>query len=383
MWLPRRPRIMYVLLGAAAALTILLIGSFPAGCTASQNDSKHASRLAATFMLTQSDQALIRHGRGAEEEVTLPAGLSGREAGLAVAVDAQRIALMVDGSLVVIPKAGQPRSVEVGVDCGSPVSGGDRIAVLCDSAAQDRTATVRVYTTDLAAITTLNVHRRQERDSTTGNNLGDDSLFSLLAAGPTHFWMQYADQTGFARGGSRLIAKYDWDGRLTASTRLDGGVYDNGQLSSDGRYLAMFAGGSSGACYTERNLRVVDLDHMSSVDTAPDVPDAAIAMASDAGSVYFSGSALRWRGQVLMAEGTTASYQSQDGNCAADIPRWQRTLDIASNHLVDEQLSAPPSSRSFIGPSCGDTVDRSDQGLVFGDQRVLYEPPLPDDCEDE
>jgi len=197
---------------------------------------------------------------------------------------------------------------------------------------------------------------------------------TFVAAGDKALWIAYPGIKSGARGGTRLIVQHDLTGRAVASAPIDGVLFDQ-VLSPDGRYLATSAGGSSGACHTVSNLRVVDLVEMTLLNTAPDTPAEALADSTAEGDVYFTSSQLRWTGPgSLVAYGTTAHHS---GNCDEHPRTWQRSFDVSKAGVTDRETPAPESGvLGWLGPDCDDVIASSSADL-----RVLKGVPLPERCQ--
>ncbi|MDI9627146.1 MAG: hypothetical protein QM286_01140, partial [Acidobacteriota bacterium] len=285
-----------------------------------------------------------------------------------------------DGSVKSIPFAG----------AGDVVPAGDRILVSLKSAQPGHDyLEIVVFDTSLRERDRVEIRKLQERETRTPANLIPEGI-SLVAAGKDAFWAGYRAADGVLRGGPWWLVKHDYDGEILASVQLDGRVYES-VLSPDGRYLAMFAGGSGGACHTTRNLRVLDLDQMTLIDTAPDVPPQALTRSAQAQTTYFSGRVLRWVDeQTLIAEGVAAD--SRTGDCEQGLGAWRRTLNVNEPGLLDEPLiESLRDETAWIGPDCDDviTIAPDWSGLIIsqgGDTavvpkaRLVYRAAIPPSC---
>lgn len=280
----------------------------------------HAVRPVAEFVLVQRDADLVIVAGSSSITVAgvLAADVYVAEA---IAVDAEHVALLAGNQLLIVDQAGAVVSAELDSDCSGLVSDGERIAVLCDPSERDRIVTVQVFSADAKKVSEMTIQLRQERNSFYTGYSSDFSVY-LVAAGPSHFWLEYTDRLGFARGGSRLLARHNWDGTLDSATRLDGAVYDTA-ISADGRYAAFLVGGSGGACHTDAHLRVVDLAATRQLDTAPDTPSDAWIRGGTADAVYLTGQYLRWRGDTIHVWGTTADHGI--GGCDVELRYWHRS----------------------------------------------------------
>lgn len=313
--------------------------------------SAPAVRPVAEFMLVRRDADLIIVAGGSQTTLAgvLPPDTFDIDA---AAVDAGHVAVRVDNQLLIIDRVGSVASAELDSSCSGLVSDGDRIAVLCDPSRRDRIVTVQVFSVDAYKAGEVPVHLRQERNSSF-NGFSSEFSIDIVAAGPSHFWLEYTDRLGFTRGGSRLLARHNWDGTPDAATRLDGAVYDT-EISADGRFAAFLVGGSGGACHTDAHLRVVDLAATRQLDTSPETPPEARARGMVASAVYLTGQHLRWYGDTIHLWGTTADHES--GGCDTDLRYWHRSYAVGSGILIDTELSALPEQAAFAGPGCEDVL---------------------------
>lgn len=196
---------------AALFLAMLMM----VGCTSPDTPSEYASRPVTDFIVltSRSPSELSIQAGGRRISVDLPASWNDGAQWKSIApIDADRIAILADARLHILTREASWKEVPVGESCSSAVSDGRRIAVLC-AESRGRSVVVHLFDDALREIDNVRIHRLEERSSPDDGGLADvDSGAMLLASGRSYVWIGYQDRHGFARGGSRLIAKHRWAG---------------------------------------------------------------------------------------------------------------------------------------------------------------------------
>ncbi len=334
----------------------------------------------------ESDAIVIRSGTS---EVVVETDLGDTVGSPVVPLPNQRFAVVGEGKLAALGADGLGSVVPLDKVCGDLTPAGERILLMCaGSELRGSEFQVRVFDSALRETDRLDLTRVHERVGEKATD-GNESPPAILAAGAEAIWIVYVDRKGWGRGGSRMIAKHDYAGRVLSTLHVDGVIYETA-LSPDGRYLAMFAGGSSGAMDTVSNLRVVDLGLMTVLNAAPDTPGAAMRDSRSTEDVYFTGAELRWvDSETLIATGSTEHH----ADTGADRPRrwWERHFDVRQVGLTDRSIPEPTTEgeTGWVGPGCDGTVETVDGGLRLrhGDEsrllasaQLLYGAPKPKEC---
>lgn len=385
------------------ALLVLLAGcqqSVPPPAVDTQNQRALAPATLPYSISKESGALVVRRGAA---EVVVEADLGDSDWQQIVPLPDERFAVLAGRKLGAFDADGMGPIVPLDADCGSLTPAGQRILLLCPgSDVQGSEFRIRIFDLALHEVDSLDLNRVHERTGA-GMLVGNEGAPDLVAVGADAMWIGYPDRNGWGRGGSRLVAKHDYQGRVLATLHVDGAIYDKAQ-SPDGRYLAMFAGGSSGAMDTVANLRVIDLGLMTVLNTAPDTPAAAMSDSRSDDDVYFTGSyftgnGLRWIDEhVVVATGSTEHH----ADIGTDRPQlwWERRFDVGAVGVTDRPIPEPPddSEQGWVGPGCDDiieTVDRDNGGvptrdglrLRQGDQTrmlttasLLYAAPKPKEC---
>lgn len=375
--------------GAVAPLLLALSacqGTTPSGSAADPGGQRAVSASLPYSVTAESGAPVIRRESTAvviEADLGVFRGLRR----LAPMADG-RFALLGEGGFAVVDAEGRAVTAEA-PGCEGVAATPSRVLLLCGGAQLGgRAYTIRLFDPQARAQGEFELSKIFERVGPEPIERYDEAP-QIVAVGDAVVWIAYPDREGFARGGSRLVAKHDLTGRLLASVRVDGAIYDSAP-SPGGRYLALLAGGSGGACHTQSNLRVVDLDSMRSVNTAPDTPLAALAEAQDGYDVYFTGAGLRWASPtVVEALGTTAHHSAAE--CDAGLQTWRRVLDVQEPGVADEPVAhVDPDTSGWVGPACDDVLFADDQGLVLRtggretvlpDAQLLYAAEPPERCQ--
>lgn len=375
--------------GSGLALLVLLAGCqqpAPESLVDPRNQRATAPATLPYSITSESDALMVRRGASAlpiEADLDVPA------AHQIVPVPGERFAVLTDGKLAVLDSQGAGPIVAIDPGCDSPTNAGERILVICPgSDIQGSEFRVGIFDLALNEVDRLELNRVHERAGVKPLD-SNEGPPSVLAAGPEVVWIAYSDRKGWGRGGSRLIAKHDYRGRVLATLRVDGVIYGAAQ-SPDGRYLAMFAGGSNGAMDTVANLRVIDLGSMTTLNTAPDAPAAAMRDSHAPDDIYFTGSELHWiDSEHLIAIGGT-EHHAQLGT---DRPRlwWERRFDVGGLGVTDRAIPEPngDGEQGWLGPGCDDVIEpdtdglrirQGDQSRTLPDAQLLYAAPKPQEC---
>lgn len=175
----------------------------------------------------------------------------------------------------------------------------------------------------------------------------------LVAATPDAIYVTYASRHGGARQGPSVLAKYARDGRRLDHMIIDGLVFDV-VASPDRRYVALAAGGSSGACHTTADVRVVDLVALQQLQTEPDVPGES----RGGSSTWFLTQDLSWGDDGLLTAIGERHDLGPDQDCDESPQLWARTYDPTTQEFVDDELDAVHDLR-VIGPSCDEQIGYS------------------------
>ena len=321
---------------------------------------QYAFNMSLPFSVTwESERLVIRDG---DEVLVVDADIGEVETGWHVEakpLTRDSFAFATSTHLSVVSRDGSVKSIPLATN--SVVAAGDRILVGLESVQPGSDyLEIGVFDSSLRERDRFEIRKLQERETSTPANLLPDSIM-LVAGGKDAFWVGYRTAVGVNRGGPWWLVKHDYGGEILASVQLDGLAYES-VLSPDGRYLAVFACGSSGACYTVRNLRVVDLDRMTLLETAPDVPAQSLARSADAQAPHFNGRVLRWVDErTLIAEGIAADGRT--GDCDQGLGAWRRTFSVDEPGLIDEPLDESlRDSRAWIGPGCDDVITSTSDG---------------------
>lgn len=291
-----------------------------------------------------------------------------------VALPGDRFALLTATQLAVIDAHANTLTTEA-EGCLDVTASRTQLFVLCPGSKLGGSSSqrVRLFDFDLKPAGEIDLRLVSERAevSSVRSDAGDPTF---VGAGDKALWIAYPGSKGGHRWGTRLIVQHDLTGRAVASAPVDGVLY-NQVLSPDGRYLAASVGGSSGACHTVSNLRVVDLVKMTLLNTAPDTPAEALVDSAAEGDVYFTSSELRWTGPgSLVAYGSTAHHDA--AKCDEHPRNWQRSFDVSKAGVTDREGPAPESGvLGWLGPDCDDVIASSSADL-----RVLKGVPLPERC---
>ncbi len=366
---------------------VLLAGcqSQSSGTAVKDAGGQRAFNASLPFSVTWESEQLVIRGSGTPIEVEADLGdipVGGPDV---TPVDPETFVATTDTHLTLVKKNGSAKTIPLLAT--TVTSTGDRILVGSDGdQLGDDDLDIRVFDKSLKEQDHFTIHKLQEREAVTPANLLPEGI-RLISAGKNAFWVGYRDAQGYYRGGSWMLAKHDFSGRRLGTVRLDGLVYQHA-TSPDGRYLALFAGGSGGACFTYASLRVVDLEQMTLLNTAPDVPPAAQTTAGSA-PPYFSGRSLRWVDEsTLLADGIVGGSM---GDCDQGLGAWRRTFTVGQTPaVVDEPLDeAIRDERGWIGPNCGDVIapqdgalviTQNDQSTVVPDARLIYRATIPENC---
>lgn len=380
------------------ALLVLLAGCqqpAPEALVDPRNQRASAPATLPYSITRESDALVVRRGGSG---LPIEADLDVPDAHNVVPVPGDRFAVLAGRKLAVLDSQGAGPIVAVDPDCGSLTNVGERLLMICPgSDIQGSEFRVGIFDLALNEVDRLELNRVHERAGVKPRD-GNDGPPTLLAAGPEVMWIAYTDRKGWGRWGSRLIAKHDYQGRVLATLRLDGVIYDSTQ-SPDGRYLAMFAGGSSGAYDTLGNLRVIDLGSMTTLNTAPDAPAAAMRDSQALDDIYFTGSELHWiDSEHLIAVGATEHHAKM----GTDRPRlwWERRFDVGGLGVTDRAIPEPAADgeQGWLGPGCDDVIEpvsrdsggvlmqdglrirQGDQSRTLTDAWLLYGAPKPKEC---
>ncbi|WP_167489528.1 hypothetical protein [Nocardia terpenica] len=181
----------------------------------------------------------------------------------------------------------------------------------------------------------------------------------VFAASADEVYLSYTSRLGGARHGPDVIARYSRTGRQLAYLMVDGNTRDE-IVSPDGRFAAMIASGSGGACITVANLRVVDLRDMRQLDTYPDRPLPRMTATGDLAGSWFDTDDLRWAGASVVAAGQL--HRPPPGQTCDPSPEsWVRTYDTASQSFTDRPADGVRALR-VVGPRCSDEIGYSGNG---------------------
>ena len=277
-------------------------------------------------------------------------GLDGRDAGyagaLAVPLDATGAVVLAGGRLAVVRPHVPPVVVDC-ADCSGLAVTPDLVVTTRKNYTPGNGFDLLLLRHDLTPSRVVQAERLEERSTT--DYPGENTASPVtLAADASAVTVGYLARDGGVRRGPSIVARYGLDGKLLASTSVDG-VLGRSAVSPDGRHVAVGVGGSAGACITLSSPVVVDTDSLRVRTFTPALPGKARSSGDDS---WFFLTDLVWRGGALSATGQL--HAPPEGETCDPRPEvWRRDFDTATGTVVDS--TGHPATR-WNGPGCEDVL---------------------------
>ena len=318
--------------------------------------------------------------------VRLPSGVTGDHWRSAIAVSQDAIAYLAAGWAVVVDKDATARAVPC-ERCESLGWTGSGLVATHARLEEGRGFEILSIGTGVSGTNVAVAQREADRFGLSDGSEEFSVAPEILAANDQTVWLNFMDtRIGNARGGTTVLSAYGLDGTLEGTTRIDGSVYASA-VSPDGRFLAVNAGGSGGACVNIGHLEVVELAQMRPRVTGLPLPVEALSEANGE-QPWLDVQHIWWEGQrVHVVSDVKQDYTS----CSEYEQAWEHIVDVETQIVADQRVSvgARGFDAAFAGSRCEDQVVvgakgvRRDGGavtLIAASSSVIYSPPIPPGC---